>query len=149
MKLLLAITLCFSALLASAQNPIKMKNTAQDSAAITAILQDNYFKGIYEGDIAKLREIYHPGTLLFGDVKGEPYAKNLEEYLQGVAGRQSPKALAQDFKGEVISVEVINSIALAKVRVKMYAFLYEEFLSFHRINGRWYLVNKMMTDTSE
>jgi hypothetical protein len=120
----------------------------QDSAAIAAALEDYYFKGIYEGDLTKLSKIYHPGTLLFGDVQGVPYAKNLQEYLDGVAGRKSPKELGQDFKGEIIAIQVINSIAVAKVKVKMYTFLYEEFLSFHKIEGRWFLVNKMMTDTA-
>ena len=123
--------------------------TTQDSLAITRALEDYYFKGIYEGDINALGNILNPGTLLFGDVKGQPYAKTVDQYLDGVAHRQSPKDSGKPFKGTIISVNVISSIAVAKVHVKMYEFNYDEFLSFHKINNKWMIVNKMITDLDE
>jgi len=126
-----------------------MEINNQDSVAITQVLESYYFKGIYEGDVIVLRNVYHKGTLLFGDVKGEPYAKTLDLYLDGVAHRQSPKDSGKPFKGSVISVDVVNSIAVAKVQVKMYDFNYHEFLSFHKIDGKWLIVNKMISDVAE
>ncbi|RAW00399.1 nuclear transport factor 2 family protein [Pseudochryseolinea flava] len=123
-----------------------MRNETIDSLAITAALANEYFDGIYTGDIEKLGNVLHTGTLLYGDVKGAPYAKTRDEYLKVVRNRQSPKDSGKPFKGTILSVEVINSIALAKVKVKMYDFNYEEFLSFHKIDGRWVIVNKMMSD---
>jgi hypothetical protein len=125
-----------------------MKDLKEDSLAITQVL-DHYFKGIYEGDIALLGTVYNPGTLLFGDVKGQPYTKTLDQYLDGVAHRQSPKDSGKPFKGDIIAIKVINSIAIAEVNVKMYDFNYHEFLSFHQISGQWFIVNKMITDVSE
>lgn len=147
MKTLLFTALLTCAMLASkAQNSDKMETTQQDSLTITRVLEDHYFKGIYEGDVNSLKKIYHPGTLLFGDVKGEPYAKTLDQYLDGVKNRQSVKDSSKPFKGTIISIDVINSIAVAKVHVKMYDFNYDEFLSFHKIDGQWLIVNKMITD---
>ena len=120
----------------------------EDSLVISETLENSYFKGIYEGDINTLKSVYYPGTLLFGDVKGQPYQKTLTEYLDGVAHRQSPKDSGKPFKGEIISVKVVNSIAIAEVRVTMYDFVYHEFLSFHRMGGKWLLVNKMISDTA-
>jgi hypothetical protein len=126
-----------------------MENDQQDSFAITEALENYYFKGIYEGDVNILGSIFNPGTLLFGDVKGEPYAKTLAQYLDGIKNRQSPKDSGKPFKGMIISIDVVNSIAVAKVNVKMYAFNYDEFLSFHKIDNRWLIVNKMITDVAE
>ena len=123
--------------------------TNQDSLAISQALEDYYFKGIYEGDTNTLGNILNQGTLLFGDVKGQPYAKTLEQYFDGVAHRQSPKDSGKPFEGTIISVDVVNSIAVAKVNVKMYEFSYDEFLSFHKINTRWMIVNKMITDVAK
>jgi hypothetical protein len=131
-----------------AQHLKKMQTNQQDKAAITQALEDIYFKGIYEGDVSLLGQVYHPGTLLFGDVKGQPYAKTLEQYLDGVAHRQSPKDSGKPFKGDILAIDVINSIAIAKVHVKMYEFNYDEFLSFHKIDGKWLIVNKMISDTN-
>lgn len=125
-----------------------MENSSEDSVAISQVLE-SYFKGIYEGDIALLNTVYDPGTLLFGDVKGVPYAKTLALYLDGVAHRQSPKDSGKPFKAEIISISVINSIAIARVRVKMYDYNYNEFLSFHKFDNRWLIVNKMITDVPE
>ena len=126
-----------------------METNKQDSATIRQTLEDYYFKGIYEGDIDVLGNIFNKGTLLFGDVKGQPYAKTLDQYLDGVAHRQSPKDSGKPFKGTILAIDVVNSIAVAKVHVKMYEFNYDEFLSFHKISGKWVIVNKMISDVAE
>lgn len=126
-----------------------MENNKQDSLAITQALEDYYFKGIYEGDTTLLSTVYHSGTLLYGDIKGQPYAKTLEQYLDGVQNRQSPKDSGKPFKGEILNIRVVNSIAVAEIKVTMYDFVYQEFLSFHRIDGRWLLVNKMISDIAD
>lgn len=146
--LLIALMLCTLQSI-KAQNLKKMETNQQSRAAITDVLEDHYFKGIYEGDVNSLTKIYYNGTLLFGDVKGQPYAKTLEQYLDGVANRQSPKDSGKPFKGEIIDIRVINSIAVAEVKVKMYDFNYHEFLSFHQIDGKWLIVNKMISDIAQ
>lgn len=149
MKTILITAFLASGMLAlKAQNFKKMENNKQDSLAITEALQNYYFKGIYEGNLDDLRKVLNPGTLLFGDIKGTPYAKTLDQYLDGVKNRQSPKDSGKPFKGTIVSIQVTNSIAVARVQVKMYDFNYDEFLSFHKIGSQWMIVNKMITDTS-
>jgi len=144
--LLLTAFISCSLLVAKAQSTNKMETQKADSTAIAQALEDYYFKGIYEGDINTLGNIFNPGTLLFGDVKGQPYAKTLEQYLDGVAHRQSPKDSGKPFNGDIISIKVVQSIGVAEVKVKMYEFNYHEFLSFHKIDGKWLIVNKMISD---
>ena len=133
-----------------AQNPIKMETLQkEDSLTISRKLETAYFNGIYTGDVKTLEDVYYPGALLFGDVKGQPYKKTLAEYLDGVAHRQSPKDSGKPFKGEIISIKVINSIAIAEVKVTMYDFIYHELLSFHKMDGQWLLVNKMISDVAD
>lgn len=131
-----------------AQNNTKMENQA-DVSAITDALENYCFKGIYEGDERRLGSIFYEGALLFGDIKGKPYFKTVDLYLSGVKNRQSPKDSGKPFKGEILKISVVNSIATAEINVKMYDFNYRDFLSFHKINGKWLIVNKMLTDTSE
>ncbi|SHK94124.1 Putative lumazine-binding [Chitinophaga jiangningensis] len=126
-----------------------METNNQDKLAITRALKELYLKGIYEGDIALLREVYHPGALLFGDIKGVPYAKTLVEYLDAVMNRVSVKDSGKPFQGDIHTIDVVNSIAVAKLHVKMYDFNYDEFLSFHKIDGKWVIVNKMLTDMAQ
>ncbi|HKC67955.1 MAG TPA: nuclear transport factor 2 family protein [Bacteroidia bacterium] len=147
--LLITAFLSCSLLTLKAQNKTKMETQKESITAISHLLENNYFKGIYEGDTALLGTVYHKGTLLFGDVKGQPYAKTLEQYLDGVKNRQSPKESGKPFKGEILNIRVINSIAVAEIKVTMYDFIYQEFLSFHKIDGKWFLVNKMISDIAD
>jgi hypothetical protein len=149
MKMLLLITLLSARWSGSkAQNKTTME-AQKDSLEIAGVLESIYFKGIYTGDVHQLQQIYHSGTLLFGDVKGQPYAKTLDQYLEGVANRQSPENSGKPFKGTIGDIRIVNSIAVAEVTVKMYDFNYHEFLSFHKIDGKWLIVNKMISDINE
>jgi hypothetical protein len=132
-----------------AQSNNTMKNQISDTEAITRVLENNYFKGIYEGDTAILGSAFHHETLLFGDIKGVPYAKTLDQYLEGVRNRQSPKDSGKPFAGEILSLHIVNSIAVAEAKVTMYDFIYHDILSFHKISGNWVIVNKMLTDTNQ
>ena len=126
-----------------------MNNYNTDSAAIAQVLNDAYFKGIYEGDVSLLGSTFYENALLFGDVKGQPYYKTLAQYLDGVKNRQSPKDSGKPFRGDIRGIAVINSIAVATVQVKMYDLHYYELLSFHAFDGKWLIVNKMISDIQE
>jgi hypothetical protein len=123
-----------------------MENTNVNSAVITDILNNAYFKGIYEGNINLLGSCFFSNALLFGDVKGVPYYKTLAQYLDGVKSRQSPKDSSKPFKGEIVQIDIVNTIAAVQVKVKMYDFNYSEMLSFHKLDGKWVIVNKMISD---
>jgi len=146
MKSMIFIALLLLHYNSEAQKPKTMETSKEDSLIIEQTLKRDYFNGIYNGDVQQLRNVYHPATLLWGDVKGQPYTKTLAEYLDGVAHRQSPRESGKPFEGEVLDIRVTNTIAVAEVRVKMYDFLYHEYLSFHKIGGKWLLVNKMISD---
>ena len=127
----------------------KMITQQKDATAIAQALEEYYFIGSYEGDLNKLNRIFHPGTLLFGDVKGQPYAKTLDEWLDVVANRQSPKDSGKPFKGDILNIKVVNSVAIAEVNVQAYDMLYHDFLSLHQINGNWLIVNKIMSGINQ
>ncbi len=128
---------------------ITTMETQKDSAAIAAVLNDYYFRGIYDGDISILKKAFDSRTLLFGDIKGQPYFKTVEQYLDGVAHRQSPKDSGKPFKSEILSIDVINSIAVAKTRVKMFDFNYYNFITFHKAGDRWLIINKTLSHVDE
>ena len=149
-KIILVIALMlYSVQGIKAQNNNTMKNHNSDTEAITDAIENYYFKGIYEGDAIRLESIFYPGTLVYGDVNGQPYFKTADLYLDGVKNRQSPKDSGKPYKGEILNIKVVNSIAMAEINLKMYEFNYRDFLSFHKINGKWYIVNKMLTNVSE
>lgn len=128
-----------------AQNFNEMETKTNSLQVITAVI-NQYFKGIETGDTTLLGQTFHQNALLFGDVNGVPYAKTRNEYLSGVANRISPEKSGQPFEAEILSLDVINSIATAKLHVKMYTFNYYNFLTLHETAGKWLIVNKTLTN---
>ena len=66
-----------------------------------------------------------------------------------VANRESPKDSGKPFKGEILSVKEVNSVAVAEVQVKAYDMVYHDFLSLHRIDGKWVIVSKIMSGINQ
>lgn len=124
-----------------------MNNYADNAAAITATLS-NYFNGVFEGDTDLLASAFHPQTLISGDVNGQPYFKSLDQYLDGVRNRKSPLELGQEFRMEILSIEIINMIAVVKARLVMFEFNYYDLLSLSKIDGKWVILNKLLTNVS-
>ena len=124
-----------------------MDHYSENAAAVGAVLA-KYFKGVYHGDTILLRAIFHSAALVSGDVNGELYFKTIEQYLTGVENRESPFDLHEPFRMEILSIEIINTIAVAKVHVPIFAYHYYDLLSLTRIKGEWLIVNKLMTNVN-
>lgn len=107
---------------------------------------NNYFEGIFYGDLQKLESAFHPQCLLFGDINGQPYFKTLPEYLEGVKNRKSPYESGEIFRMKVLGIEVLGSNAIVKLHVPMLGYNYYDFLSLSKVNGKWMIVNKMFTN---
>jgi hypothetical protein len=122
-----------------------MNNYADNATAVAAVLS-NYFKGIFNGDVELLRSTFDPQALVTGDINGQSYFKSLDQYLEGVKNRKSPSALNETFRMEILAIEIINFIAIAKVRVPMFEFNYYDLLSLNKINGEWVIINKLLTN---
>ena len=124
-----------------------MNSYNENAEAISSVLA-NYFKGVFKGDVELLRSIFHPQSLVSGDINGQQYFKSLDQYLDGVRNRKSPQSLDETFKMEILSIEIINSIAVAKVHLPMFEFNYYDLLSLSKIGGRWVIVNKLLTNVT-
>jgi hypothetical protein len=119
----------------------------QDVEEIQAVIT-NYFEGIFYGDIEKLESAFHPQCLLFGDINGQPYLKNLPDYLEGVKNRKSPDELGENFRMKILGIEILNNMAYAKLHVPMLGYNYYDFITLSRISGKWVYINKVFTNVS-
>ncbi|WP_426482500.1 nuclear transport factor 2 family protein [Chryseobacterium sp. R2ACT005] len=129
-----------------AQNVKNMKTNPTPETEIRNVIENYYFRGIYEGDTDLLRKAFYKGALFFGDVDGVPYFKTADQYIEGVGNRVSPEKSGKDFKAEILSIDIINSIATVKLNVRMYDFNYYNFITFNKIDEKWLIVNKTLTN---
>jgi Putative lumazine-binding len=95
-----------------------------------------YAESIYHGDVERLLSVFHPRAALFGEVKGAPYYKSLEEYLASVAQRQSPQALGEELRIRPLAIETQGPIAMARMSSPILGFNYIDYLSLVRVEGK-------------
>lgn len=105
-----------------------------------------YGNGLFDGDVERLRVLFHPRAMLYGEVRGQPYCRTVADYLDVVAARQSPRALGKPYGMSVLSVEVVHTIARARMRCVMLGFDYTDYLSLVNEGDGWRIVSKVFTE---
>ncbi len=108
-------------------------------------LISKYFQGIFQGKAELLRQCFQDTTLIYGDIKGTDYLKNVPDYLEGVQNRKSPEDLKESFAMKIIGIDIMGKIAMAKLHVPMLGYNYYDYLSLSKIEGEWKIVNKIFT----
>ena len=108
--------------------------------AIIGLLND-YFDGLFEGDVEKLRNIFHDDAWL----KGNNYRKTLNEWLEAVANRPIPRDEGMEYLFNIQSLEIIGDQAMAKVDAPLLTAHFIDFLGLLKEDGQWKIVNKMYT----
>ncbi len=118
-----------------------MADSSQDKVSITQILND-YFTGLHTGNVETLRAVFHEDVFL----KAPGLRRNREDWLQAVASRPVPEAEGETFRFKLLTLDIVNDQAMAKVECPLFDRFYIDFLGLLKENGRWLIVNKMYAD---
>jgi len=113
-----------------------------DFAGVTAALRD-YFDGIHEGDVDKLRGVFAPSANLYSPADGALEELSLAQYLERVAGRPSPASQQQPRTDRVVAIDFSGpDSAVAKVELSVPPRHFVDLLTFLRLGGRWRIICK-------
>lgn len=121
-----------------------------DARAITRVIE-SYFDGIYRGDVALLREVFHPSARLIGFAPADPRDaalpetpgfRGLDEYLQAVGSRVSPRDRGEAMASRILSVQRDGPLAFVRAFVPMLGYAYTDHLLLVREAGRWRIAQK-------
>ncbi len=125
-----------------------MKNTevigdigAHDFTSVISLVQD-YCDGLYQGDVSKLRAIFHSDVFL----KAAGIRRSLEQWLDAVASRPVPVQERRSYDFNLLSIEIIKDQAMVKLECPLFDHFYVDYLGLLKENGRWLIVSKMYTD---
>ena len=102
-----------------------------------------YFDGFYEGDIAKLEQIFHPSAHLYSATDGPLQDDPMDAVYARVRGRTPPAATRQRRHDRIIMIDRSGpEAALAKVQLAIGPKLFTDYLSLLRLDGRWQIIAK-------
>lgn len=123
--------------------------TDDDAYAEIAQALGAYFDGLYEGDVEKMREIFHPCCHLYSAPDGRLADDDLDSYLARVRARPSPKSLGEKRRDAILGIAATREgAAFATLRTARAPRLYTDYLSFLRIEGSWWIVAKTFSWTT-
>lgn len=115
-----------------------------DFDSVMTLVQD-YFNGLYQGDVKKLASIFHADAFL----KAPGLRRSLQQWLDAVASRSIPAEQGQAYDFKLLSIEVIKDQAMVKLECPLFEHAYVDYLGLLKENGRWLIVNKMYTDLNK
>jgi hypothetical protein len=112
--------------------------------AIQSALQ-TYFDVMYECDMEKFDQVFHPSASLFTAGGAELVVKPFEQYRREMSTRTSPKSRAQSRDRErIIKIDFLSDeMVLAQVRVQIHDKLFADNLNLVKVGPRWMVVAKI------
>ena len=120
---------------------IVVDHTDPETAAIEALVQD-YFLGMYEGDVERLRRVFHPQCWLFGESRGTSHEFPVSGFLDQFANQLAPKAEGEPFEMCLVSIDRTGSVAVVKDEVLYQGRQYTDYLMLQKTDAGWSIVNK-------
>jgi hypothetical protein len=122
--------------------------TDDDAYAEIAHALGAYFDGLYEGDVDRMRAIFHPCCHLYSAPEGRLVDDDLDSYLARVRARPSPRSLGEKRRDAILAIAATGEgAAVATLRTARAPWLYTDYLSLLRIDGRWWIVAKTFSWT--
>lgn len=113
-----------------------------EAAAIEALVQD-YFLGMYEGDVERLRRIFHPQCWLFGENPRGSHAFPVAGFIDQIASEPVPEAEGEPFDMHLVSSDRTGSVAVAKVSVRYQGRRFTDYLTLQKAADGWRIVGKL------
>ena len=109
-----------------------------------------YFDLMYDSDVQHFDRVFRPTAQLHGVRHGEMRLLTAQAYRDALVRAPSPKSQNAPRHEEILLMDVASrDQALVKVRVRINAILYVDYLSYHRIDGDWLITSKAFHVESE
>ncbi len=103
-----------------------------------------YFDGLYEGDVKKLGEAFHPLSHLYS-VGNDGTAADLPraDWLKAVESRPSARSKGDERRDRIVSIDFSGpTTAFAKVECQLPPRYFTDYLTLLKIDGRWQVIAK-------
>jgi len=128
---------CVSLLIAGPASSRVGEDRAAELAAIESTLAD-YLEGGKTGDIERLARAFHPAARLQFVRRGAYGEWSIDEHL---ASRRPGKR--SNHRTRVLSIDFAGNAAVAKLELDHGTFKYVDYMSLLKVEGRWWVVNKI------
>jgi hypothetical protein len=117
-------------------------DNSPDLRLVRAVV-DDYFQGLYHGDIEKLRGAFHQNARIVGYREGVYTDLARDQWLERVSSRPVPAKQGERFEMSIESIDLKGAVGVVKVRDFYTGLQFTDYLSVTKIDGRWHIMNKV------
>ena len=102
-----------------------------------------YFDLMYDCDVSRFDQVFAPTSQLHGLRDGRLALLTAQTFRDTLAGKPSPKVVGAPREEAILLVDLASdNQALVKVRVRIAAIVYIDYLTYHRVDGAWLITSK-------
>jgi hypothetical protein len=104
---------------------------------------DDYFEVLQTQDMDLFDRVFHASAVLYSSQDGAVVVRPMPQYREIVRQRQSPQSKGAPRQEEVLMVDLLSpSMAVAKVRLRLFDNIMEDHLNLMKHEGRWMVYAK-------
>ena len=104
----------------------------------------NYFDGLYHGDVEEMRKAFHSCCHLYSESGGGIQDESAPDWFQRIQNRPSPASQGAERRDRIVFVDVNGpACALVKVQVQAPSGRYTDYLSMLKLRDGWRIVTKV------
>ena len=118
-----------------------MSENRSDLEQITETVED-YFKGMYQSDVDRLRKAFHESAYLKGYFQGNLADIALSDWLKMIQDTPPPAENGEVYDMKIVSMDLTDTVANVKVADLYLGLRFTDYLSLLKIEGNWVIVNK-------
>ena len=102
-----------------------------------------YLDLMYDCDLSTFDQVFSSTSQLHGFREGKMTCWPAAQYKEILAGRKSPKSLGSRREEQLLLLDLASPTqALAKVRVRINDMVFVDYLSYHKMEGKWLITSK-------
>jgi hypothetical protein len=103
---------------------------------------DRYFDLMYDCDISRFDRVFAPSVQLHGYRDGQLVVWPAQIYKDILKKRQSPQSPDAPRVDEILSMDFVSTtMAFTKVRERIAAMVFVDYLTWHYIDGNWLITS--------
>ena len=104
---------------------------------------ERYFDLMFDSEVSRFDRVFAPSAQLSGLRDGNLRVLSTQEYRKVLASGPSPQSKNAPRHQEILLLDFASPTqAVVKVRVRIDALLYLDYLSYHRIDDTWLITAK-------
>ena len=110
----------------------------------------NYFDGLYHGDIERMQRAFHPCCHLYSGMEGGIQDESAPDWFRRIQNRASPASEGALRRDRIVLIDLNGSgSALVKVQVQAPSGRYSDYLSMLKLREGWRIVAKVFAPYDE